>query len=135
MLVSYRVEDFVAGGTPLPKGQTLISWKLGLRQKLGLPSNTMLSDRPESIPLRIKDTGAGTAVINNIIARSTDKLRVIRNQRTYAAVAHAGYAIGIYDTNAIESNRFANLTVTNPDSDERKVCCYLAASIVFNDPT
>jgi RHS repeat-associated protein len=165
---SYRVEDFVDGGNVEIVGNKLINWKIGFSQGLGLPSNTVLSDIPESIPFRIKvllqddeqdfsnrkafvdGTGAsetgdypvddiksytltvgkdspyrvqritvenlsldmrwsadakeGSAVIQNIIARSTDKMRLIRNQRTYAVVAHLGYGIGIYDANAIESN-------------------------------
>ncbi|HMC22170.1 MAG TPA: hypothetical protein VKL19_10010, partial [Thermoanaerobaculia bacterium] len=167
---SYRVEDFVAG-TPTARGSALISWKIGFSQMIGLPSNTVVSDRPESIPFRIKvlllddeknfanrqafidgigaqkvtdypddlqsfrltvgrdgtpyamqrvtvenltldmrwsadATDAGPAVLTNIIARSTDKLRFLRNQKTFAVVAHLGYGIGIYDANGIESNRF-----------------------------
>ncbi|MGZ7031885.1 MAG: DUF6531 domain-containing protein, partial [Thermoanaerobaculia bacterium] len=179
MFRSYRVEDFLAGNTPVPqKASALISWKLGYSQMIGLPSNTVVSDRPESIPFRIKvllqddeqnfanrqdfvagtgaalvtnypddlqkftltigkdstpynlqritvenlsldmrwsaDAGASPAVITNIIARSTDKLRLLRNQKTFAVVAHLGYGLGIYDANAIESNRSLGLTPTSP---------------------
>ena len=175
MFRSYRVEDFAAGLAFIPiKGSKIINWKMGYSNNIGLPSNTILSDVPESIPFRIKvllqddetsfqnrqefiaGTGAvmtkdypdqdlqaftltlgrdGTpyrtqrltvenlsldmrwsadatdspAIMSNIIARSGDKLRLLRNQKTFAVVAHLGYGIGIYDANAIESNRAANL--------------------------
>jgi RHS repeat-associated protein len=186
MFRSYRVEDFVNGGTQIPiKGSLLINWVLGYSQMIGLPSNTVLSDVPESIPYRIKvllqddektfnnrqefiagtgaskvfdypddlqkftvtlgrdstpyatqritvenltldmrwsaDAGPGAAVINNIIARSTDKLRLIRNQKTFAVVAHLGYGIAVYDANAIESNRSQGLGPTSPNHIREKL--------------
>ena len=165
---SYRVEDFIDGGEVAIVGMKLINWKIGFSQGLGLPSNTMLSDIPESIPFRIKvllqddeqefvdrkafvdgtgasetgnyplddiksytlqvgkdseyrmqritvenltldmkwsaDATTGPAVFHNVIARSNDKLRLVRNRKTYAIVAHLGYGIGVYDANAIDSN-------------------------------
>jgi RHS repeat-associated protein len=181
VLRTFRVEDFVNGATVWPRGSSLISWKIGYSQMIGLPSNTVVSDRPESIPFRVKillqddeqnfanrdgfvsGTGAkavksypddlqsftltvkfdpsnpyfmqrvtvenltldmrwsadatdkADAVIANIIARSADKMRFIRNVRTYAVVAHLGYGIGLYDVNAIDSNRFKLLVPKNPD--------------------
>jgi RHS repeat-associated protein len=44
------------------------------------------------------------ARIGGIIARPGDRLRVRRNQRTYAVVSLFGYGIGVYDVNAMESN-------------------------------
>ncbi|MEO8036421.1 MAG: hypothetical protein ABI837_18435, partial [Acidobacteriota bacterium] len=171
---SYRVEDFVGGGSNIgPKGSALINWKMGYSSSIGLPSNTVLSDRPESTPFRIKvalqddeekfvgrkafvqGTGASKVAdfpndiqqftatlpnrgdyqsqrvtvenvtlnmkwssdsgsIENIIARSNDTMRVIHNLRTYAIVAHLGYGIGVYDANAIESNRAAHLSSGQP---------------------
>ncbi|HEV8657778.1 MAG TPA: HNH/ENDO VII family nuclease [Thermoanaerobaculia bacterium] len=181
VLRSFRVEDFVPGATVFPRGSSLISWKIGYSQMIGLPSNTIVSDRPESIPFRIKvllqddektfsnrqefingtnaavvktypddlqsftvtakldstiayavqrvtvenltldmrwsadATDKADAVLTNIIARSTDKMRFIRNLRTYAVVAHLGYGVGLYDANAIESNRYKGLVPKNPD--------------------
>ena len=177
---SYRVEDFLSGGTNIPvKGSKLINWKIGFSQGLGLPSNTLLSDIPESIPFRIKviladdeqsfptrkafiegvsaqetgdypnddlkkytvtaggggeygvqritvenvtldmrwsadAIGGGTATIQNVVARSTDRLKVIKNLKTYAIVAHLGYGIAVYDANAIEHNRHYGLHSTSP---------------------
>ena len=166
---SFRVEDFVAGGDLPVKGSKLINWKIGFSQGLGLPSNTLLSDIPESIPFRIKvvladdeqifenrqkfvegagasETGdfpkddlktyvvqagggsdygvqrvtvenltldmrwsadgvGGAATIHGVVARSTDRMRIIKNLKTYAVVAHLGYGIAVYDANAIEHNR------------------------------
>jgi RHS repeat-associated protein len=167
---SYRVEDFVGGGSNIgPRGSALINWKMGYSSSIGLPSNTVLSDRPESTPFRIKvalqdeektyqgrkafvegsgaskvadfandiqqfvaslpNTGeyqsqrvtvenvtlnmkwsSDNGSVENIIARSNDTMRVIHNLRTYAIVAHLGYGIGVYDANAIESNRTAHLS-------------------------
>jgi RHS repeat-associated protein len=175
---SYRVEDFVSGGEPAVKGSKLINWKIGFSQGLGLPSNTLLSDIPESIPFRIKvvladdeqtypdrkafldsvsasETGdypkddmkrytvtagggssygvqrvtvenvtldmrwsadgvGGAASIPNVVARSTDKMRVIKNLKTYAIVAHLGYGIAVYDANAIEHNRHFGYYTNHP---------------------
>jgi RHS repeat-associated protein len=171
---SYRVEDFIAGGSNVaPKGSALINWKVGYSSSIGLPSDTLLSDRPESIPFRIKvvlqddektfqgrkDFVAGTGAakvadfpndvqqftaslpntgdyqsqrvtvenvslnmrwssdsgsVENIIARSNDTIRVVHNLRTYAIVAHLGYGIGVYDANAIESNRAGQLSSGQP---------------------
>ncbi|HVS32819.1 MAG TPA: Ig-like domain-containing protein [Thermoanaerobaculia bacterium] len=174
---SYRVEDFADGGDVKIWGSTIISWKIGYSQSIGLPSNTVVSDRPESLPWRIKvilqddeetfenrdefiaaggspgplfpddiqqltfttgndsqyavqritvenltldmkwsgdATDSGPAVISNIIARKTDRMRLIRNLKTYAIVAHLGYGVGIYDANAIESNRQLGLGPTSP---------------------
>src|SRR5207237_408193 len=51
-------------------------------------------------------TPDGDAKIENIIARATDRIRVLKNQRTYGVISHFGYGIGVYDLNAIESNDF-----------------------------
>jgi RHS repeat-associated protein len=180
-LRTYRVEDFENGSATAASGRasTLINWELGYSSMIGLPSNTMLSDRPESIPYRIKTinqdlpedfanrddfvagTGAsetgdfpledmkrftvsipfdnapynyqritvenvtldmrwsadatigGSATIGNVLARSTDYLRVVRNKGTYAVVAHLGYGIGVYDVNAMESNRHSSTNASN----------------------
>ncbi len=55
-LRSYRLEDFVAGGTNCCTiaGSALTNWRPGYSANLGLGSNTMLSDRPESFPRQIK---------------------------------------------------------------------------------
>ncbi|HEX2835651.1 MAG TPA: Ig-like domain-containing protein, partial [Thermoanaerobaculia bacterium] len=45
------------------------------------------------------------ATIVGTIARAGDRLRVLRNQRTYAVVSLFGYGIGVYDVNAMESNQ------------------------------
>jgi RHS repeat-associated protein len=186
MFRSYRVEDFLGGGSDIPiKGSSLINWKLGYSQMIALPSNTVISDIPESIPFRIKvvlqddetnfknreefiaganaskageypddlqrftatishdsspyavqritienltldmrwsaDAAGGAAVIQNILARSGDKMRLIRNQKTFAIVAHTGYGVGIYDANAIESNRFLNLSSYSPNHLREKL--------------
>ena len=174
VLLTYRVEDFANGSASImsAKASTIINWKLGYSSMIGLPSNTILSDRPESIPFRIKNinqddtqdfknrelfvagtgagetgdyplddmksynasipasnppygfqrvtienidldmswsadaVGGGPAEIKNILARSTDRLRVVKNLRSYAVVAHLGYGVGVYDVNAMESNRY-----------------------------
>jgi len=55
------------------------------------------------------DASAGQpAVIENILAGPTDRLRVIRNRTTYGIISHLGYGVGMYDLNAIESNRVPN---------------------------
>jgi RHS repeat-associated protein len=173
LMVTWRVEDFLNGSATITsaKASSIINWKLGYSSMIGLPSNTILSDRPESIPFRLKivaqddtrtfnnreefENGAGasesgdypledlksytvsvpfdnapyklqritvenvtldmrwsadareggTATLQNVLARSTDVLRLVRNKRTYAAVAHLGYGVGVYDVNAMESNR------------------------------
>ncbi|HEX2836340.1 MAG TPA: Ig-like domain-containing protein [Thermoanaerobaculia bacterium] len=172
VLRSYRVEDFVNGTATASsaRGTSIINWKLGYSSMIGLPSNTILSDRPESIPFRLKvvtqddvedyvdreafeaapgvsPTGdfplddlrtytvsaqyqnsdyamqritlenltldmrwsgdaprGGSTTFANVVARSTDKLRLTRNEHTYAVVAHLGYGVGVYDANAIEEN-------------------------------
>jgi RHS repeat-associated protein len=44
------------------------------------------------------------AVIENIVAKADDALRVIYNERTYGVVTIFGYGVGIFDLNAVESN-------------------------------
>ena len=52
---SYRLEDFLDGGTCCKVyGSTLTNWRVGYSSSLGLFSNTMLSDRPESFPRKIQ---------------------------------------------------------------------------------
>ena len=187
MFRSYRVEDFLGGGNNIPiKGSALINWKIGYSQMIGLPSNTVVSDVPESLPFRIKvvlqddetnfknrqefiagasatktgdypddlqkftatigrdgtpyavqritienlsldmswsgdATDSGPAVIQNIVARAGDKMRLIRNQKTFAIVAHLGYGVGIYDANGIESNRQRNLSSFSPSHIREKL--------------
>jgi len=171
----YRLEDFLDGGTCCRvMASTLTNWRVGYSSNLGLISNTMLSDRPESFPRKIKlavqdretayegreafvnGTGASmgtpylngmvkmqasfgldpenpyliqritvenqtldmrwsadatqsqSATISNILAGPNDRLRVIRNRATYAFISHLGYGIGMYDVNAMESNRQPN---------------------------
>ena len=169
-LRSYRLEDFLDGGTCCNvKGGTLLNWRVGYSSSLGLFSNTLLSDRPESFPHKIRlvvqdeiqtyenraafeavaavvqlhpgdikqmsatfsfdgssqylvqrvtvenvtldmrwsadATPGGSAVIQNIIAGPYDRIRVLRNRTTYGVVSHLGYGIGVYDLNALESNR------------------------------
>ena len=55
-LHSYRLEDLVGanGGTVSQKGATITNWTLGYSSSLGLYSNTILSDRPESIPRKLQ---------------------------------------------------------------------------------
>ena len=181
ILRSYRVEDFANGMNPVPmKSSAIINWQMGFSNNIGLPSNTVLSDVPESIPFRVKlllsddetifknreefvaGTGAmmtkdypaddlqafqieigkdatpyklqrltienttldmhwsadatesSPATFTNVIARSGDKLRLLRNQKSWAVVAHLGYGIGIYDANALESNWSAKLYQNSP---------------------
>jgi RHS repeat-associated protein len=180
VMLTYRVEDLVAGATvQQSKASSIINWKLGYSSMIGLPSNTILSDRPESIPFRVKivnqddttdfadrqlfvaGTGAsetadfpiedlksynvtvpfsndtynyqritienpdldmswsadatigGSATLKNVLARPTDKLRIVKNRRAYAVVAHLGYGVGVYDINAMESNRYPGTTQAN----------------------
>src|SRR6185369_3474186 len=49
-------------------------------------------------------TPKSAATITSIIATANDRIKVIRNQRTYGVISHMGYGIGVYDLNAIESN-------------------------------
>src|SRR5207253_10706510 len=44
------------------------------------------------------------ATITGIVARAGDRLRVIRNDKTYGVISLFGFGIGVYDLNAIESN-------------------------------
>jgi len=55
-LASYRLEDLVAanGGTASQKGASVTNWTLGYSSSIGLISNTILSDRPESIPRKLQ---------------------------------------------------------------------------------
>src|SRR6185369_3424297 len=55
-LHSYRLEDLVTanGGTVPQKGATVTNWTLGYSSSIGLISNTILSDRPESIPRKLQ---------------------------------------------------------------------------------
>ncbi|HVR43605.1 MAG TPA: hypothetical protein VMS56_09180 [Thermoanaerobaculia bacterium] len=48
------------------------------------------------------------AVLENVVARANDRLRVVRNQRTWAAVSLFGFGVGIFDLNAMESNDAAS---------------------------
>ncbi len=170
---SYRVEDFTDGNASVGDGKasSITNWKLGYSSMIGLPSNTVLSDRPESIPYRTRvalqdisevypnrkafvdavgagETGDwpeedlksynltvpfdnapykyeritvvnstldmrwsadasvdGPAVLNDILARSTDEIHFIRNKKTYAVIAHLGHGVAVFDVNAMESNR------------------------------
>ncbi|HWS71917.1 MAG TPA: hypothetical protein VN605_07365, partial [Thermoanaerobaculia bacterium] len=43
----------------------------------------------------------------NVIGKSTESFQIIRNVKTYGVVSLFGYGVGIYDLNAIESNRIA----------------------------
>jgi RHS repeat-associated protein len=176
-LRTYRAEDFQNGNSNIPvRGSTITNWKLGYSSMIGLPSNTILSDRPESIPLRVKvvlqdhednyknraeflasgasitkqypnddlakmtlsvnfdpsvqynyqrvtvenlsldmrwsadATPGGAAVFPNIIGRSTDQFRLVKNIATYAVIAHTGYGVAVYDATAVESNRHPSVT-------------------------
>jgi len=51
---------------------------------------------------------AGMQSVTGIIARPSDKLKVLRNLRTYAVVSLFGYGLGIYDLTAVESNDAPN---------------------------
>ena len=44
------------------------------------------------------------AKIEGIVARKTDRLRIVWNEKTYGVVTLFGYGIGVYDLNAVESN-------------------------------
>jgi len=44
------------------------------------------------------------AKIEGVVARKTDRLRIVWNEKTYGVVTLFGYGIGVYDLNAIESN-------------------------------
>jgi hypothetical protein len=48
------------------------------------------------------------AIIEGIIARAEDRLRVLHNERTYGAVSLLGYGVAVIDLNAIESNDAPN---------------------------
>ncbi|MGA7615287.1 MAG: DUF6531 domain-containing protein, partial [Thermoanaerobaculia bacterium] len=49
-------------------------------------------------------TPTSPAVISEILAKPDDKLRIVKNERTWAVVSLFGYGIATYDVNAIESN-------------------------------
>ncbi|HYO76846.1 MAG TPA: Ig-like domain-containing protein, partial [Thermoanaerobaculia bacterium] len=74
------------------------------------PNRTYLIQRitVENITLDMRWSGDATvngpAVIEGIVARKGDRLRVIRNQTTYGVVSLFGYGVAIYDLNAVESN-------------------------------
>ena len=74
------------------------------------PNRTYLMQRitVENITLDMRWSGdatvSGPAVIEGIVARKGDRLRVIRNQATYGVISLFGYGIAIYDLNAVESN-------------------------------
>jgi len=44
------------------------------------------------------------ATLDSVIARASDDLVLIRNQRTYGVISLFGHGIGVFDLNAIESN-------------------------------
>ncbi len=44
------------------------------------------------------------ALLADILVRTNDRVRIIRNVRTYGVVSLFGYGVGLYDLNAIESN-------------------------------
>ncbi|MDQ6799900.1 MAG: DUF6531 domain-containing protein, partial [Acidobacteriota bacterium] len=50
---------------------------------------------------------AGAASIAGIIARSDDRLFVVRNRATYGVISLFGYGISVFDLNAVESNDFS----------------------------
>jgi RHS repeat-associated protein len=52
------------------------------------------------------------AVIDNIVAKADDAMRVVYNERTYGVVTIFGYGVGVFDLNAVESN---DLPGTPPD--------------------
>ncbi len=76
------------------------------------PGHPYLTQRitVENLSLDLRWSGEATeavpASIAGIIARAGDRIRVIRNRYTYAAIALFGYGVGVYDVNAIESNDF-----------------------------
>ncbi|MGZ8779575.1 MAG: carboxypeptidase regulatory-like domain-containing protein, partial [Thermoanaerobaculia bacterium] len=194
---SYRLEDFTSGGTCCEiYGSALTNWRVGYSSSLGLFSNTMLSDRPESFPRKIQlavqddkteykgreafvnQAGAslGTvyangmakmsvsfgldgnnpyriqritvenqtldmrwsadatetqaATINNILAGPNDTIQVIKNRTTYGFISHLGYGIGMYDLNAIESNR-----QPNPPSGFKRAAEQVALTRGLNVPS
>src|SRR5581483_6235785 len=49
-------------------------------------------------------TDVAPAVIDNVIARTDDQLRLVLNERTYGVVTIFGYGAGVFDLNAMESN-------------------------------
>lgn len=46
----------------------------------------------------------------NVVARATDHLRIVLNQRTYGIATIFGYGVGVWDLNAMESNDVAGST-------------------------
>jgi hypothetical protein len=51
------------------------------------------------------DTGPGSpAVLGRVLARESDRLVLIRNQRSYGVISLFGHGVGVFDLNAIESN-------------------------------
>ncbi len=56
-------------------------------------------------------TPSHPAVIANILAAPGDRVRVLRNRTTYGFVSLIGYGIGMYDLNAMESNRSLDRTL------------------------
>jgi len=59
------------------------------------------------------------AKIDNVIARPTDQMRIVYNERTYGVVTIFGYGIGIFDLNAIDSNASADLPPDYKPMSER----------------
>jgi len=171
-LRSYRVEAFTANSlVDKAVGSTIVSWAPGASASLDLASGTILSDRAEAIPRKLRlllqddeqtfvdraafktalnptvvasfpdeqmeqyslsvpidpaspyalqritvsnesldmrwsaDARPGApAIITNILAGPSDKLRILKNRTTYGVVSLFGYGIGLFDLNAMESN-------------------------------
>ena len=57
----------------------------------------------------VRQSGVTPAVIDDVIVRAGDKVRITRNRGTYAVISLFGYGVGVYDVNVAESN-----TVLNP---------------------
>ncbi|MCM2316371.1 MAG: DUF6531 domain-containing protein, partial [Thermoanaerobaculia bacterium] len=49
-------------------------------------------------------TSDADAVLEDVLVRTDDRVRIIRNAFTYGVISLFGYGVGLYDLNAIESN-------------------------------
>ena len=172
-LRSWRLEDLLASGTPTPRSSAIVSWSLGANPATTASTGTVLSDRAEAIPRKLKIllkdseldftsfdelmqafapstaveengefrvasfaipvTGDGgdypywlqritienqtldmrwsadatqvqPALIERVVARPGDQMRVLFNQRTYGVISLFGYGVAVWDLNAVDSN-------------------------------
>jgi RHS repeat-associated protein len=124
-----NLSDFLSGITPLatsvtpvPAGNGFTKITANIKREAGYPYR----DQRITIENLTRDMRwSGDAIdntpatIDNIIARDTDQLRIVYNERTYGIVTIFGYGAGVFDLNAMESNDAPNAPAGAQQLSER----------------